>query len=113
LTVRFNILGQEFLALNGGNQFKFNPSVSFMVPCKTQKEIDTYWKKLLTGGGKEMQCGWLTDKYGVAWQIFPGFMSKIVADKNKERRGRVMQAMMQMVKMDIKTLQAAYAQKRK
>lgn len=107
LTVRFRLLGQEFLALNGGNHYKPNPSVSFMVPCKTQKEIDHYWKKL-TDGGEEIQCGWLNDKFGFAWQVFPAFMGKMVASKDKVRSGRVMQAMMPMKKLILKDLKAAW-----
>ncbi len=110
LTVRFQINGQEFLALNGGNQYQFNPSISIMVPCKTQKEIDTLWEKL-TDGGKEIQCGWLTDKYGLSWQIVPSILGKLVSGKNKARTARVMNVVMTMVKLDLKTLKQAYAGK--
>jgi predicted 3-demethylubiquinone-9 3-methyltransferase (glyoxalase superfamily) len=110
LTVRFRINGQEFMALNGGTEFRFNMSISIMVPCKTQKEIDTLWEKL-TDGGKEIQCGWLTDKYGLSWQIVPSIISKIVSGKDKARTARVMNAVMSMVKLDIKTLKQAYAGK--
>jgi predicted 3-demethylubiquinone-9 3-methyltransferase (glyoxalase superfamily) len=83
-----------------------------MVPCKTQKEIDTLWKKL-TDGGKEIQCGWLTDKYGLSWQIVPSILGKLVSGKNKARTDRVMKAVMTMVKLDLKTLKQAYADKGK
>ncbi len=112
LTVRFRILGQEFLALNGGDHYKPNPAISLMVPCKTQKEIDYYWKKL-TDGGKEVQCGWLEDKFGISWQVFPGFLGKMVASKDRERANRVVQAFMPMKKMIIKDLKEAYAKKAK
>lgn len=112
LTVRFKIMGQEFMALNGGNHYKPNPAISFIVPCKTQKEIDYYWKKL-TDGGKEVQCGWLEDKFGFSWQIVPANLDKLVAGKDKAATNRVMQAVMGMVKLDIKTLKAAYAKKGK
>ena len=110
LTVRFRINGQEFMALNGGTEFHFNMSISLMVPCKTQKEIDTLWEKL-TDGGKEIQCGWLTDKYGLSWQIVPSILGKLVSGKDKARTNRVMQAVMSMVKLDLKTLKQAYAGK--
>jgi len=106
LTVRFRINGREFLALNAGPKNPFNPSISIMVPCKTQKEIDTLWDKL-TDGGKEIQCGWLTDKYGLCWQIFPSFMDKIVEGKDRARSARVLKALMPMKKLDIKTLKQA------
>ena len=106
LTVRFRINGQEFLALNGGPEYQFNPSISIMVPCKTQKEIDTLWKKL-TEGGKEIQCGWLTDKYGLCWQIVPSMLGKMVAGMDKARSARVLKALMPMMKLDIKALKQA------
>ncbi len=108
LTVRFRINGQEFLALNAGPQYQFNPSISIMVPCKTQKEIDALWKKL-TDGGKEIQCGWLTDKYGLCWQIFPSFLGKIVAGKDRARSARVLQALGAMKKLNIQELKKAAA----
>jgi predicted 3-demethylubiquinone-9 3-methyltransferase (glyoxalase superfamily) len=110
LTVRFVINGQEFLALNAGAQYQFNPSISIMVPCKTQKEIDTLWKKL-TDGGKEIQCGWLTDKYGLCWQIVPAILDKIVEGKDKTKSARVLKALMPMMKLDIKALKQAAAGK--
>src|SRR5258708_33541534 len=106
LTVRFLINGQEFLALNGGPEYQFNPSISIMVPCKTQKEIDTLWKKL-TDGGKEIQCGWLTDKFGRCWQIVPSMLGKIVEGKDRARSARVLKALMPMKKIDINALKQA------
>jgi predicted 3-demethylubiquinone-9 3-methyltransferase (glyoxalase superfamily) len=107
MTIRFELNGQEFIALNGGPHFKFNEAVSFVVNCETQQEVDEYWKKL-TAGGKEVQCGWLTDKYGLSWQITPTILGQLIADKDPEKARRVMQAMMKMVKIDIEELKKAY-----
>ena len=107
MTVEFEIEGQEFVALNGGPIFKFNESISFVVNCKTQAEVDYYWKKLTAGGGKEVQCGWLRDKYGVSWQIVPTVLNELMASKDEAQADRVMRAMLKMVKLDIKKLQAA------
>jgi predicted 3-demethylubiquinone-9 3-methyltransferase (glyoxalase superfamily) len=109
MTVAFKLEGQDFVALNGGPQFKFTEAISFVVNCETQKEIDGYWKKL-SKGGKEVQCGWLKDKYGLSWQIVPTVLAKLLEDKDPARSQRVMKAMLQMVKIDIKTLQRAYKQ---
>jgi predicted 3-demethylubiquinone-9 3-methyltransferase (glyoxalase superfamily) len=112
MTVEFDIEGQRFTGLNGGSNFKFTEAISFVVRCQTQAEIDYYWKKLSSGGGKEVACGWLKDKFGVAWQIVPvGLMEKMLASKQPERVDRVMAAVMKMVKLDIKKLKAAYAGK--
>ena len=107
MTVNFEIAGEKFTALNGGPQFKFNESVSFVVNCKDQKEVDYYWDKLTSGGGKEVACGWLKDKYGLCWQIVPDALLKLTAGKDAARTGRVMSAMMKMVKLDIATLERA------
>ena len=107
LTVTFEIEGQEFIALNGGPEYKFNPAVSFMVDCRTQEEVDDLWQKL-SEGGKEDQCGWLTDKYGVSWQIVPSILNVYLQDKNKEKAKSVMQAMLQMRKLYIPLLKQAY-----
>lgn len=107
MTVAFKLLGQEFVALNGGPHFKFNHAVSFCVNCKTQKEVDYYWDKLSNGGEIE-QCGWLKDKYGLSWQIVPEILSKLVSDRSQVKAQRVMQAMLQMKKLDIKQLKQAY-----
>jgi len=106
LTIKFRLDGQVFTALNGGPQFKFNNAVSFVIPCKTQKEVDYYWSKL-SKGGKEIQCGWLTDKYGLAWQIVPDVLLEFITGKDKAKAERVMSAMMKMVKLDIAKLRAA------
>jgi predicted 3-demethylubiquinone-9 3-methyltransferase (glyoxalase superfamily) len=106
LTIKFRLDGQVFTGLNGGPQFKFNNAVSFVVPCKTQDEVDYYWAKL-SKGGKEIQCGWLTDKYGLAWQIVPEVLIKYLAGKDRAKAERVMRAMMKMVKLDIAKLRAA------
>src|SRR6185437_1251281 len=111
MTVEFDIEGQPFTALNGGSNFKFNEAISFVVRCKNQAELDYYWKKLTSGGGKEVACGWLRDKYGVAWQVVPKNISALISTKNPERANRVMTAVMNMVKLDIKTLEKAYAGK--
>jgi predicted 3-demethylubiquinone-9 3-methyltransferase (glyoxalase superfamily) len=108
MTVEFEIEGQEFTALNGGPLFKFNESVSLVVSCKTQKEVDYYWKKLTAVGGKEVQCGWLKDKYGLSWQIVPTVLGELLGDKDAAKSQRVMQAMLKMVKLDIKKLKRAH-----
>lgn len=108
LTISFQIESQEFLALNGGPYFKFNEAISFVVNCKTQKEIDYYWEKLSKGGVKS-QCGWLKDKFGVSWQVVPSSINKMMTDKDTAKSARVMQAILKMKKLDIKTLEKAYA----
>ena len=110
MTVAFEIEGQKFTSLNGGPIFKFNESISFVVNCQTQKEVDEFWEKLSKGGEKG-QCGWLKDKYGVSWQIVPTALVKMLQDKNTEKSKGVMRAMLQMKKLDIKSLQRAYEQK--
>jgi predicted 3-demethylubiquinone-9 3-methyltransferase (glyoxalase superfamily) len=109
MTVDFRIEGQDFVALNGGPQFKFSEAISFVVNCKTQKEVDYYWKKL-SKGGQEVQCGWLRDKFGLSWQIVPTVMSELATGKNKAKVQSMFNAMMKMVKLDIKKLEKAYAQ---
>ena len=111
MTVEFQIEGQDFIALNGGPHFKFNESVSFVVNCKTQKEVDYYWKRLTSGGGKEVQCGWLRDKFGLSWQIVPTVLNELMSSKDAAKSHRVMQAMLKMVKLDIKKLKEAAKQK--
>lgn len=101
----------EFTALNAGPQFKFNESVSFVVHCKTQEEVDEYWEKLTSDGGKESQCGWLKDKFGLSWQVVPDVLLELISDKDTAKVQSVMQAMMKMVKIDIGKLQQAAAQK--
>jgi predicted 3-demethylubiquinone-9 3-methyltransferase (glyoxalase superfamily) len=110
MTVAFQLNGQEFLALNGGPQFTFSPAISFIVNCETQEEIDTLWDKLSEGGEKNV-CGWLQDKYGVSWQIVPTILGELLQDKDAGMTERVMKAMLQMTKLDIKTLKQAYEQR--
>ena len=109
LTIEFEIEGQKFTALNGGPQFKFNESVSFVVECKTQEEVDYFWEKLTAGGGQESECGWLKDKFGLSWQVTPTVLIDMLNDKDPKKAGRVMKAMMQMQKIEINKLKAAYA----
>jgi predicted 3-demethylubiquinone-9 3-methyltransferase (glyoxalase superfamily) len=106
MTVEFQIEGQEFVALNGGPQYQFTPAISLFVNCESQQEIDALWAKL-TAGGKEIQCGWLTDKFGLTWQIVPAILLHLIADKDAAKSQRVMQAMMKMVKFDIAALKKA------
>ena len=106
MTIEFEIEGQEFIALNGGPHFKFTEAVSFVVSCKTQSEVDYYWKKLSVGG-KEVQCGWLKDKFGLSWQIVPTILGELMSDKDPAKSERVMEAMLKMVKLDINKLKAA------
>jgi predicted 3-demethylubiquinone-9 3-methyltransferase (glyoxalase superfamily) len=107
MTVSFEIEGQEFMGLNGGPQFQFSPAISFVIHCKNQKRVDYYWDRLLEGGAPQ-QCGWLTDKFGVSWQIVPIVLPKMLRDKDPARAQRVMEAMLPMVKLDVKALKAAY-----
>ena len=109
MTVEFQLEGQDFIALNGGPVFKFNEAISFQVHCKTQEEVDGYWEKLSKGGDKNaQQCGWLKDQYGVSWQIVPTVLPKMLQDKDSKKSQRVMKALLQMKKLDIKRLKQAY-----
>ncbi|HYW40819.1 MAG TPA: VOC family protein [Terriglobales bacterium] len=110
MSATFQLDGQDFFALNGGPQFTFSPAISFFVNCETQQEVDELWEKLSEGGKKE-RCGWLKDKYGLSWQIIPSALGKLMGDKDAEKAKRVMQAMLQMDKIDIARLQQAYDQK--
>src|ERR1700682_4924904 len=105
--VTFHLEGQEFHALNGGPQFTFTPAISLFVNCETQQEVDELWEKLSAGGRKD-RCGWLTDKFGLSWQIIPSALGKMLGDKDPKKANRVMQAMLQMDKIDIKRLKEAY-----
>lgn len=111
LTIEFEIAGQKLIALNGGPQFKFNESVSFVVNCETQEEVDYFWEKLTADGGEESQCGWLRDKFGLSWQITPTVLIDMLHDDDPRKAERVMQAMLQMRKIDIAKLKAAYAER--
>ena len=107
MSVTFKLEGQKFMGLNGGSHFKFSPAISFFVDCKTQKEVDSLWKKL-SEGGQVQRCGWLTDKYGITWQIVPSILGELLRDKDASKSTSVMKAMMKMVKLDSKKLQRAY-----
>jgi len=107
MTMKFQLNGLEFIALNGGPHFKFSPAVSFVLNCETQAEVDHLWDNLVAGG-KPNQCGWLDDKYGLTWQIVPTILPKLLQDKDPAKATRVMQAMMKMVKLDIAELTRAY-----
>ena len=111
ITIEFEVEGQKFTALNGGPQFKFTESISFVVNCGTQEEVDYFWDKLTADGGQESQCGWLKDKFGLSWQIVPTVLIDMLHDKDSRKSEHVMQAMLQMQKIDIKKLKAAYAGK--
>ena len=108
MVVKFELMGQTFMALNGGPLFKFTEAISFMVDCQSQEEVDYYWEKLLSGGGKPSQCGWLKDKYGLSWQIVPTILGELMSDKDPVKSKRVMEAMLKMVKMDVAALKRAY-----
>ncbi|MBV9271865.1 MAG: VOC family protein, partial [Candidatus Eremiobacteraeota bacterium] len=107
MTAKFELNGQEFVALNGGPEYKFTPAVSFVISCDTQEEIDHFWNAL-TEGGQEVACGWLTDKYGVSWQVVPTIIGDLFSDEDEEKSQRAMQAMLQMKKLDIQALQDAF-----
>lgn len=107
LTITFELFGQTFVAMNGGPHYSFTPAVSYMVSCDTQEEIDRYWERLAEGG-KPIQCGWITDKFGFTWQITPSILLPMMQDKDSARAARVAQAMFPMVKLDIATLKRAY-----
>ena len=106
MTVDFELDGQEFVGLNGGPHFKFTEAVSFVVNCETQEEVDYFWEKL-SEGGAEVQCGWLKDKYGLSWQVVPTILSELLKNKDPEKAKRVVQAMLQMKKIDIEALNRA------
>ena len=109
MSATFQLDGQEFMALNGGLQFAFSPAISFFVACETQQEIDELWEKLSEGGEKQ-RCGWLKDKYGLSWQIIPSALGGMLQDNDAEKSKQVMNAMLQMDKIDIERLKQAYAQ---
>jgi predicted 3-demethylubiquinone-9 3-methyltransferase (glyoxalase superfamily) len=107
MSVTFHLDGQDFFALNGGPMFKFSEAISLFVNCETQQEVDELWEKLSAGGQKQ-RCGWLKDKYGLSWQIIPSALGRMLQDKDPEKSRRVMQAMLQMEKLDIAGLERAY-----
>jgi len=107
MVINFQLAGQEFTALNGGPLFKFSEAFSFVVNCENQQEVDEHWSKLTSGGGQESQCGWLKDKFGFSWQIVPTALGRLMSDKDPAKGNRVMQALLQMKKIDIATLEEA------
>ena len=111
MSATFQLEGQEFIALNGGPLFKFTEAISLFVSCETQEEVDDLWKKLTAGGGAPSQCGWLKDKFGLSWQIIPTALMELASDKDPAKSKRVMEAMLQMTKIDISKLKAAYNQR--
>ena len=110
MTVNFQLDGQEFIALNGGPMYRFTEAISLLVDCETQEEVDRLWNKL-TAGGEESQCGWLKDKFGLSWQIIPSALFRLMSDPDPEKSKRVMEAMLQMKKIDVPTLERAHAGK--
>ena len=110
MTATFQLDGQDFIAINGGPQFKFTEAISLVVNCETQQEVDEFWEKLSEGGEKS-KCGWLKDRYGLSWQIVPAKLGEMMQDRDPEKSKRVMMAMLQMDKLDIETLKQAYDQK--
>ncbi len=110
MSATFVLDGQEFMALNGGPLFAFTPAISFLVDCNSQEEVDDLWEKL-SAGGKPERCGWLKDKFGLSWQIIPSALGEMLNDKDPKKSRRVMQAMLQMNKIDIEGLQRAYSGK--
>lgn len=109
LTARFQIAGQEYIALNGGNEFKFNEAISLTIDCGSQSEIDELNEKLTAGGGEPGPCGWIKDKFGLSWQIIPSSLPQMLQDKDQDKVERVMDAVMEMGKLDIAKLEAAYS----
>jgi predicted 3-demethylubiquinone-9 3-methyltransferase (glyoxalase superfamily) len=107
MVANFQLDGQEFIALNGGLHFKFTEAISLVVNCETKEEVDYFWERLSEGGQKS-QCGWLKDKFGLSWQVVPTILGELMSDKDPEKSNRVMQAMLQMTKLDIKKLKEAY-----
>jgi predicted 3-demethylubiquinone-9 3-methyltransferase (glyoxalase superfamily) len=108
MVANFEIAGQRFIALNGGPKFKFNESISFVIDCKDQEEVDYYWSRLTADGGEESMCGWLKDKFGLSWQVVPSVLGELIGGSDKEGAQRTMHAMLQMQKLDIQKLKDAY-----
>lgn len=107
MTVDFELDGQSFIALNGGPEFTFNEALSLSIDCENQAEVDRYWDRLATDGGQPIQCGWVKDKFGVSWQVIPRRLPELMADSDRARAARVMEAMLQMIKIDVAQLEAA------
>jgi predicted 3-demethylubiquinone-9 3-methyltransferase (glyoxalase superfamily) len=110
MSVTFELAGQRFIALNGGPEFRFSEATSFLINCETQDEVDELWEKL-SAGGEKSRCGWLKDKYGLSWQVIPTALGEMLQDKDPQKSQRVMQAMLQMTKIDIARLKEAYSHK--
>lgn len=108
--VTIELFGQDFTIMSAGPEFKFTEAVSFVIDCQDQEEVDYYWNKLTADGGQESMCGWLKDKYGLSWQVVPRRLNELMSDPNKEKAGRATQAMLQMKKIDVATLEAAFNQ---
>jgi len=109
MTVNFQLDGQEFIALNGGPMYRFTEAISLLVDCETQEEVDRLWNKLTADGGEESMCGWLKDKFGLSWQIIPSALFRLMSDPDPEKSKRVVEAMLQMKKIDVPTLERAHA----
>jgi predicted 3-demethylubiquinone-9 3-methyltransferase (glyoxalase superfamily) len=109
MTISFELAGQQFIALNGGPHFTFTPAISLFVTCQSQQEVDSLWNRIVEAGGKPSQCGWITDKFGLSWQIIPSQLMELMSDSDPNRSGRVAQALMGMVKIDIAALERAHA----
>ena len=109
MTISFELDGQEFVALNGGPHFKFTAAVSFVIHCTSQAEVDEFWEKLTADGGKPVQCGWLTDRFGLSWQVVPDLLLKLIKDPDPAKAKRVTEAMLKMIKLDVARLEAAAA----
>ena len=108
MVVNFQLEGEEFVALNGGPQFKLNEAFSLVINCQTQQEIDYYWSRLTADGGQESQCGWLKDRFGLSWQVVPVQLGRLLSDPDRKRAGAAMQAMLKMKKLDIAALEQAH-----
>ena len=109
MVVVFSLDGSEFTALNGGPQFKFDEAISFQVPCANQEELDHFWSRLSANGGEEGPCGWLKDKFGLSWQVFPSRLREMLSDSDSGKRNRVMEQMLKMKKLDLAPLERAFA----
>src|SRR5215467_5791051 len=110
MTATIELEGQQFMLLNGGPIFKFTEAISLFISCKDQKEVDYYWNKLIEGGGKPSQCGWLKDKFGLSWQIIPKSLGEMLGDKDPKKANNVMRAMLKMSKIEVRKLEEAYQQ---
>ena len=108
MSITFELEGQEFIALNGGPLYSFSPATSFLIKCETQQEVDHYWDSLSAAGGEQQQCGWLKDKYGITWQVVPNILGELLSGEDPAKAKRVLDAMLQMKKLEIAELMQAY-----